>query len=361
MSYNPQNPNGNNTAANSTPVTLASDTNGPVKIYDGTNTANVIAGDSGFNGLVTAGATKTYTFSTSASGAQTIVANTPCEGYSWIEIVFTSVGSGLALTGQFSTTSGGTYVNCSSFSNRTSPNAAAPLGTSVNTIYGSPVNGNFFQIAVSALTSGTFAGTVTLRAITPVPEAMYVTFSPSGTVGSATPSTAVITGVTDGTNLRALVQPSVSNNTTGTGIASTAPMVQYNSTAPTITSGDYYVAQADVNGNTKIYLATKLDATNDNITAWPYGHSYNHISSATTTVVKSSSGVLHSLLINTPVASATITIYDNTAGSGTVIGVITCGGTLANDQANLYTYDVAFTTGLTIVTSAATDITVSYR
>jgi hypothetical protein len=50
MTYIPPNPNGNAAAANSTPVTLASDNNGPVKVWDGTNTANVIA-LSGKNGL----------------------------------------------------------------------------------------------------------------------------------------------------------------------------------------------------------------------------------------------------------------------------------------------------------------------
>jgi hypothetical protein len=56
-----------------------------------------------------------------------------------------------------------------------------------------------------------------------------------------------------------------------------------------------------------------------------------------------------------------IAIYDNTAGSGTLIGTITQPAALLASQVDL-AYDVKFSTGLTIVTSGASqDITVSYR
>lgn len=88
-------------------------------------------------------------------------------------------------------------------------------------------------------------------------------------------------------------------------------------------------------------------------------YSYNNIITNTTTVVKSGSGRLHTLTINKPVAG-TITIYDNTEASGTKIGTITLPATVLQDCITL-TYDVGFSTGLTIVTSAAVDLTVSYR
>ena len=63
---------GNGTKINSTSQALnVSVQSGSIELTDGTNTANVVAGDSGFNGVATASATKTYTFTTSASGAQT--------------------------------------------------------------------------------------------------------------------------------------------------------------------------------------------------------------------------------------------------------------------------------------------------
>ncbi len=85
------------------------------------------------------------------------------------------------------------------------------------------------------------------------------------------------------------------------------------------------------------------------------GLSFSNITTATTTTVKSGSGLLHTLSINST-AAGTITIYDNTAASGTKIATIK-----ASVVEQTYIYDIAFTTGLTIVTGAASDITVSYR
>jgi hypothetical protein len=87
------------------------------------------------------------------------------------------------------------------------------------------------------------------------------------------------------------------------------------------------------------------------------GCSYSHISTNATTVVKSGPGVLHSITINKLGATNTATVYDNTAGSGTVIAVI-------NDavaQVSLI-YDLAFSIGLCVVTSGTTapDLTVSH-
>lgn len=91
------------------------------------------------------------------------------------------------------------------------------------------------------------------------------------------------------------------------------------------------------------------------------GYSYNNITTATTTTVKSGVGTLHSITINTPVASGTITIYDSTTGSGTKIGTITNPATLLQMGPLVAAYDIAFTTGLTIVTTGAQDITVVYK
>jgi hypothetical protein len=90
----------------------------------------------------------------------------------------------------------------------------------------------------------------------------------------------------------------------------------------------------------------------------PQSFQYQNITTDTTTVVKSTSGVLHTVCVNTPAATGTITIYDSTAASGTKIGTITSYASLPK----CFTYDVAFWTGLTIVTAtAAPDVTVSWR
>jgi hypothetical protein len=81
------------------------------------------------------------------------------------------------------------------------------------------------------------------------------------------------------------------------------------------------------------------------------------LAAPTTTVVKTGPGILHTICINTTAATGTVTIYDNTAGSGTKIGTITA---FASTNP-CFTYDAGFTTGLTIVTAtAANDLTVTY-
>lgn len=84
---------------------------------------------------------------------------------------------------------------------------------------------------------------------------------------------------------------------------------------------------------------------------------YLNITGQATTTVKSGSGILHTICVNTPAATETITIYDNTAGSGTKIGTVTVYATTNP----CLTYDVNFTIGLTLVTAtASSDLTVSY-
>lgn len=90
------------------------------------------------------------------------------------------------------------------------------------------------------------------------------------------------------------------------------------------------------------------------------GYSFQNIVGAATTTVKSGAGTLLKIIINKPIALGVITIYDNTAASGTKIGTITNPAAILQQQLEL-PYEVKFTTGLTIVTSLADDITVVYK
>lgn len=78
------------------------------------------------------------------------------------------------------------------------------------------------------------------------------------------------------------------------------------------------------------------------------------ISTATTTTIKSSPGVLTTLVV-TGGAAGTIDVYDNTAGSGTKLASFDSTNAIAG-----YRFDCAFDIGLTIVTSAATKISVNW-
>lgn len=254
-----------NTSALALDATLTGGTQ-QTKVTDGTNIANVIAGDTGYNAQAIASSTKSYTFTTSASGAQTILANTAVAGYSWIEVVYSSVGSGLALTGQFATASGGTYINSSTFSIGASGNAAA-LGVATGTLYTGPIRGSFFQIAVSALTSGTFAGTVTLRSISPGPTSLFV--SPGSGTGGAVPANAFYVGISDGTNLRGILGAANALNSTGTGIPTAQMVGQFDDVSPTsITENQFGNIRMSANRN--IYGTVRDAAGNErgvNVTA----------------------------------------------------------------------------------------------
>jgi len=79
-----------------------------------------------------------------------------------------------------------------------------------------------------------------------------------------------------------------------------------------------------------------------------------YIATATTTLVKTGAGVLHTITIGETAAGA-ITIYDNTTATGTIIAVLK-----SSIVEGTYVFDREFSAGLTIVTAAASKIHVSY-
>lgn len=89
-------------------------------------------------------------------------------------------------------------------------------------------------------------------------------------------------------------------------------------------------------------------------------NSYKNIAGAATTLVKTGAGTLVKIIVNKAVASGVVTSYDSLTASGTKIGTITNPAVLLASQIPLE-YNTNFSTGLTVVTSAADDITVVYR
>jgi len=137
-----------------------------------------------------------------------------------------------------------------------------------------------------------------------------------------------------------------------------------NAVAPTWTE-TYLVAESmDLSGNQRTTLGTLIageNQTTNRLNVEPV-YSYAHITAAapTTTTIKSGAGTLHAIDF-TAVATGVITIYDNTAGSGTIIRIITSPAAILQNEVNKV-LDISFTTGLTIVTAtAAQDIVVAYR
>jgi hypothetical protein len=89
-----------------------------------------------------------------------------------------------------------------------------------------------------------------------------------------------------------------------------------------------------------------------------FGKKYTNITTATTTTVKSGRGQLFAIINNKSVANGVITVYDNTAASGTKIATITNPASILLNQYNQNFGGIVFNTGLTIVTSAAEDLTI---
>lgn len=144
---------------------------------------------------------------------------------------------------------------------------------------------------------------------------------------------------------------------TGSSADRTVVVGEYKATRTTLADGDRGELQVDTNGFLVTTLGTAIkgeDLLND-VMKVEQQMSYQAISTATTTTVKSGSGLLHSIIV-TGGTAGTIIVYDNTAGSGTVIASFD-----STNALETYVFNAKFTTGLTIVTGAATKLTAIYR
>lgn len=84
---------------------------------------------------------------------------------------------------------------------------------------------------------------------------------------------------------------------------------------------------------------------------------FSNISTATTSLLKTGPGSLHRIVVNDP-SNITITVYDNTSATGSVIAAIKPG---SNTTPITLEYGCEFQSGLTIVTSGTTNLTVIYE
>lgn len=189
------------------------------------------------------------------------------------------------------------------------------------------------------------------------------------------------------------------------------PMLQFNSTLPTVTTGLYNGAQITSKGSQRSFMTgtvstikaamtissvfpgfdTASETFFGTLASAPFlyngatqdaavsiagalanggvtgataveenGVLFNEITTATSTTVKGSAGFLHRICVNTQVASATIKAYNNTSATGTAL-TITLPSTITSVNPFCMDYDVFFNLGIFVVTSAATDVTVTYR
>jgi hypothetical protein len=257
-------------------------------------------------------------------------------------------------------------------------NGLAPVGSTVTTggaANGSPVSGNPVLVAGSdgtnartLLTSATGQLVIVGANSTSVGVVGNVA---SGSADSGNPmkiggltSTTVPSGATTGQRKDMWVG-AVGNPMVGFGVGGgsltgvNAPQIPLDAvgTARALAVGSY-----GSNGTSLDAFKTMdgLNGSGTGVQAIEHaGALFNNISTATTTTVKSGTGTFHRLIVGTAVASATVTIYNNTTATGAKIATITFPSTVANP----YTldFDLWFSLGLTIVTSGASDITAVYR
>jgi hypothetical protein len=83
-----------------------------------------------------------------------------------------------------------------------------------------------------------------------------------------------------------------------------------------------------------------------------------YLNGTTSQAIKSAAGTLYGVLVNSNTAG-TFKLWDNTAGSGTVL-VNTFSPTTATSQTYIFPNGVSFNTGLFITVSGTIDYTILY-
>ncbi len=152
-------------------------------------------------------------------------------------------------------------------------------------------------------------------------------------------------------------------SSTLTGFLTTLPWALYHSSPVTRTNGQGGPLETDATGNLRTAEASAAQAEDNTVGVFKVEQRFSatNMTTATTTTIKSGAGLLHAIIVNKAIAAATISLFDNTAGSGTSLGVITFGAALLTDPPLNAIYDVSFSTGLTVTTSGATNITLVWR
>jgi len=175
------------------------------------------------------------------------------------------------------------------------------------------------------------------------------------------------TAVADGFEYTEVITPGSSSGASSFGVTTPSTNVAgmqnvlvdaiYNATPTTRTEWQAGPLQADSLGNLKETLGTTIageDIPSDVLKVETRNNA-TYISTATTTICKTGSGLLNTITV-TGGTAGTIVVYDNTAASGTILASFSSTNALAT-----YTFNVSFSIGLTVVTSAATLVTVSAR
>lgn len=340
-----------------------------VGIFSAGNTANVIAGDSGFNGVAVAAGSKSQAYSQSTTTPTTALATA---GYAYVSVdIQTILGGGGT---QFQVSNDNVNWRLIQLANSDYSDLSSTPGNTSAVYSGSLKGAKFFRLNFSG-SGGTAAGTIVLSTMPQAEQALFAfqkgnwpltlngTNAPMDDTtnfgdGLTTGIAAVGNRLYNGTGYDRLRSASTTANTTGVGLPGAGVLIwdgtNFQLQKDTTARGD-----SDNTG----YLGAGIRLFNgSNYDRWrgggvtgmagvslqaspSGGWSFINISTASTTTIKSGAGTFHLACVNSlGTVSSTATFYNNTAGSGTVIAII---NTLA--LSGSFTYDIAFTTGLTLV------------
>ena len=228
-----------------------------------------------------------------------------------------------------------------------------------------PVSGTFWQatqpVSFTRLSSGT--DSVTANIGTTNGLALDITvdslLKPSSTLSAVSTITNTVTVKAD-----TLVNQTNAFKVDGSAVTQPVSVVSLplptgaatESTLSSLSTKFSALGQATMAASVPVVLASN----HSDIVTKKSASSYAHLNSTGTTTIKSGAGILRRVVINTKGgAFNTFTVYDNTSGSGTVIAAIDT----ANGVSGNFEYNVAFSTGLTVVgaTGTSADITVIYE
>jgi hypothetical protein len=203
--------------------------------------------------------------------------------------------------------------------------------------------------------TGTFVKTIVFEATNDGVNWSSMTCLPrSGNAASFTQTTNAILGKCE-TGAVVSFRARISASTSGTAVVTLTA-----SAANTLNNSYQLSASNNITTAAQSGTWTVQPGNTANTTPWYVTHkgSFSNITTATTTTVKSGAGVLKRVCYGTVANGSSAQLYDNTAGSGTTISLITP----PNGSAPVcLPFDLSFATGLTIVTTGTSNITVVYE
>ncbi len=248
-------PSGAATSANqSTEITALShltDNTQQTRITNGTNIADVLLGDAGKNGILTAGALKTVAFNITTNSSSTTF---DVGEYTWISVQLLTKGTSSTTTFEISTDSSN-WQSCALMLSTTLGGSSVTSTTASTGIWHGPLPGRYFRITVSGLSAGATTGNLQAFASSRPTQTMQVSIG----------GTATIAGT---------VQPGNTQNTTPWVVSGKPPITSLNAVSATGVGTALDTGGAMINATLQVHttgtittISINLEGSNNN-TDW---------------------------------------------------------------------------------------------